>query len=108
MSVTLFSMNSEYSIDIQIIVTLYHYTKVLKEKVWFTKLCSLFPYASKSRISRSLDILSDWGMIKSQYGETEKDHASRLYFVSSELEDEVKQWYKQITVSPKESQEKTK
>lgn len=66
----------------------------LNEKVWFGKLVDLLHgEVSKATISRSLNVLFDWGIIKAEYGESEKGRAARLLKVCNENEPLIKELY---------------
>lgn len=55
------------------------------EKVWLGKLQErLVGEISKNTISAALDTLFDWGIIKAEYGETEKGRPGRLLMISNE------------------------
>jgi len=54
------------------------------EVVWYNKLVQLLKgEVSGSTITKSLHNLFDWGIIKGDYGETEKGRAGRLFFISN-------------------------
>lgn len=64
------------------------------EKVWLGKLQgSLNGEISKNTISAALDTLFDWGIIKAEYGETEKGRAGRLLMISNESTPLIKELY---------------
>jgi hypothetical protein len=64
------------------------------EKVWLGKLRErLTGEISKNTISAALDTLFDWGIIKAEYGETEKGRAGRLLMISNESTPLIKELY---------------
>lgn len=64
------------------------------EKVWLGKLQErLSGEISKNTISAALDTLFDWGIIKAEYGETEKGRAGRLLLISNESKPLIKELY---------------
>jgi hypothetical protein len=64
------------------------------EKVWLGKLQErLSGEISKNTISAALDTLFDWGIIKAEYGETEKGRAGRLLMISNESVPLIKELY---------------
>jgi len=64
------------------------------EKVWLGKLQErLNGEISKNTISAALDTLFDWGIIKAEYGETEKGRAGRLLMISNESTPLIKELY---------------
>lgn len=64
------------------------------EKVWLGKLQErLVGEVSKNTISAALDTLFDWGIIKAEYGETEKGRAGRLLMISNESTPLIKELY---------------
>jgi predicted transcriptional regulator len=75
------------SADFKVAAEIYEYNYVKKEKVWFNKLVKSLGAKggpSKATIAKSLNALFDWGIIKGEYGETEKGNAGRLLFVTNE------------------------
>jgi len=78
---------------------IYEFNIIKKDKIWFSKLVeSLKHKASPHEILRDLNLLSDWGIVKSQYGETSKGRAGRLYYISSESKDFIKKIYEQYYI----------
>jgi hypothetical protein len=64
------------------------------EKVWLGKLQErLAGEISRNTISAALDTLFDWGIIKAEYGETEKGRAGRLLMISNESTPLIKELY---------------
>jgi len=64
------------------------------EKVEFGKLVEgLEGLVGKSTIINNLNTLSDWGIIKTEFGETEAGRAGRLYSISGEAEMMIKETY---------------
>jgi len=62
------------------------------EKAWFSKLVetmdkkSADKRLSKATISRALNSLFDWGIVKGEYGETSPGRGGRLLLISNEAE----------------------
>lgn len=56
------------------------------EKIWFTKLCDALEKVGigKSTVMNALRTLFDWGIVKAEYGETDKGRPGRLLFVAGE------------------------
>lgn len=64
------------------------------ELVWYTKLVQrLSGKLSKNTIANALDVLFDWGIVKAEYGETEKGRAGRLLIISNEAEPIIRELY---------------
>lgn len=64
------------------------------ELVWYTKLVQrLSGKLSKNTITRALDTLFDWGIVKAEYGETETGRAGKLLMVSNEAKPIVQELY---------------
>jgi len=64
------------------------------QKVWLGKLVDrLNGKISKNTISAAIDTLFDWGIIKAEYGATEKGRAGRLLMISNEAKPTIKDLY---------------
>ena len=70
------------------------------QKVWLGKLVDLLDgktnknkKISKNTISAAIDTLFDWGIIKAEYGATEKGRAGRLLMISNEAKPTIKDLY---------------
>ena len=64
------------------------------QKVWLGKLVDrLNGRISKNTISAAIDTLFDWGIIKAEYGATEKGRAGRLLMISNEAKPTIKDLY---------------
>lgn len=64
------------------------------EVVWYNKLVSLLEKEmSKNTISKALNTLFDWGIVKAEYGESETGRAAKLLKISNEAEPIVKELY---------------
>lgn len=64
------------------------------ELVWHNKLVdSLHGILSKNTISNALNTLFEWGIIKAEYGETEKGRAGKLLRISNEAKPIIKELY---------------
>jgi len=81
------------STDLVVACKIYEYQRN-GEKVEFGKLVNgLEGFMSKSTIINNLNTLSDWGIIKTEFGETEAGRAGRLYYISGEAEMMIKETY---------------
>ncbi|MGE5556722.1 MAG: hypothetical protein ACM3UY_10785 [Methanocella sp.] len=56
------------------------------EKIWFTKLRDSLEKEGigQSTVMNALRTLFDWGIVKAEYGETEKGRPGRLLYVAGE------------------------
>ena len=70
------------------------------QKVWLGKVVELLDgitnpnkKISKNTISAAIDTLFDWGIIKAEYGATEKGRAGRLLMISNEAKPTIKDLY---------------
>ncbi len=64
------------------------------EIIWFSKLAELLSsYMSPATVMKSLRMLSDWGVIKAEYGATDKGRAGRLLFIAGESKSAIKEVY---------------
>jgi len=64
------------------------------EKVWYNKLLdTMDKKLSKMTISKAINTLFDWGIIKGEYGETTPGRAGRLLLISNEAENLVDELY---------------
>lgn len=73
-----------FSVDIVVSCYIRH-LKEGDDGVPFSKLVTAFDgVLSKSGILNSLNTLSQWGIIKTEFGETETGRAGRLYSVAGE------------------------
>lgn len=87
------NINNPLSNEFKVAAEIYH-CKVQGEVVWYNKLVSsLKGELSKNTISKSLNTLFDWGIVKAEYGETEKGRAGKLLKVSNEAEPIIKELY---------------
>jgi len=68
--------------------------EIQRQKVWLGKLVDrLNGKISKNTISAAIDTLFDWGIIKAEYGATEKGRAGRLLMISNEAKPTIKDLY---------------
>ena len=66
------------------------------EKVWFSKLAeSLNGWAAPSTVHRAITTLTDWGIVKVQYGATDTGKAGRLLLIAGEAEETISLVYEQ-------------
>ena len=81
------------SSDLVVACKIYEYQQE-SDRVEFAKLVEgLKGLVSKSTILNALDTLSDWGIVKTEFGETEAGRAGRLYYISGEAETMIKETY---------------
>lgn len=67
------------------------------EPVWFSKLTRLLDgKIDKNTISAALDTLSDWMIIKSEYGESDPGKATTLYVIDEWAIPEMKHVYETV------------
>lgn len=89
---------SQLSNDLKVACEIYHLTEVKKERVWFTKLVDVLKdKMSKNEVSHALDTLwLDWGIVESEYGETENGRCGRLFYIDDERHgDRIKKVYEE-------------
>lgn len=66
------------------------------EKVWFNRLVDLLKEKdgmSKTTVMNALNVLFDWGIVKGEYGETDRGRAGRLLLIATEHKDTIKKVY---------------
>ena len=64
------------------------------ERTLFGKLVEIFGGSpSEKTIAKSLNILSDWDIVKAEYGATDNDKAARLFKITNESSSAVKKIY---------------
>lgn len=68
------------------------------EKIWFSKLAEIFETRRGSTLSpatvlKALRALFSWGIVKAEYGATDKDRAGRLLFITGESTSTIKEIY---------------
>ncbi|MDD3977642.1 MAG: hypothetical protein PHI15_05745 [Methanomicrobium sp.] len=89
-SETGFKNKSPLSNDLKVACAIYT-CKLEGEVVWYNKLVDLLKgKVSPTTISKSLHNLFDWGIVKAEYGETDKGRAGRLLFITNESEPTIK------------------
>ncbi|HPR41795.1 MAG TPA: hypothetical protein PK718_04520 [Candidatus Methanofastidiosa archaeon] len=92
--------NGKCDNDMKIALTIYHYTEIEGEKVWYNKLKDIYSSLDKKTVTRSLRILSELGFIKGVYGESPNKRPAKLYSPTGEakalLESYYKKYYKEI------------
>jgi len=72
----------------------YKITEVNGGRAWYGKLVeNLDGIMSSSTVRNSINDLITWGILKVQYGRTEKGRAGRLLFISGESRDVIKSVY---------------
>jgi hypothetical protein len=65
-----------------------------KQKIWFSKLTELLgDHMSSATVIKSLRTLFDWGIVKAEYGETDKGRAGRLLYIAGESKGIIKEIY---------------
>jgi hypothetical protein len=71
------------------------------EKIWFSKLAEILKdYMSSTTVMNSLRGLSQWGIVKAEYGETDKGRAGRLLFIAGESKTTIKEIYENFWKEP--------
>ena len=81
------------STDFKVACAIYE-AQINDQPIWFTKLVErLNGIVSKNTISDALDALFDWGIIKAEYGPTDSGRAGRLFKISNEHKDRIKDLY---------------
>lgn len=74
---------------------IFHANK-MNEKIWFSKLVDkLKPIMSKVTVSKSIDTLFDWNIVKGEYGETTPGHSGRLLKITNESKDRMTTVYEE-------------
>ena len=82
-------LSNEFKVAAQI----YEYNKS-DEKIWFAKLAQLLqPYMNKATVMKSLRTLFDWGIVKAEYGPSNKNRAGRLLYIAGESRTTIKEIY---------------
>lgn len=72
----------------------YKITEVETERAWYGKLVErLDEKMSSSTVRNAINDLIAWGILKVQYGRTEKGRAGRLLYISGEARDVIKSVY---------------
>ncbi len=84
-------IEGNYVPEIKVIIEIYRVTELEKKDICYKRLFKLLPSLLEGEILHSTHILSDWGLIKSYYGETKKGWTGRKYKIV--LPWEIKQWY---------------
>ena len=80
--------------ELKVAAEIYRCNFVSREKIWFTKLVDLLKdEMSKTTVMKALNTLFDWGIVKAEYGETEKGRAGRLLLIATEHKDTIKKIY---------------
>ena len=75
---------------------IYRLTKVENKKAYFTVLCkTLENKLTPLKIMSALATLRDFGIVESEYGETEPNIVSRLYRISDESIETIKSVYEE-------------
>jgi hypothetical protein len=92
-------MKNPLSNELKVAVEIYR-CELLGQKVWLGKVVELLDGVtnpnkkiSKNTISAAIDTLFDWGIIKAEYGATEKGRAGRLLMISNEAKATIKDLY---------------
>lgn len=83
--------------DLVVACQIYDYHQKGVERVEFGQLVvSLKGLLSKATILNGLDTLSDWGIIKTEFGETKAGRAGRLFSISGEAEILIRETYEKF------------
>jgi predicted transcriptional regulator len=65
-----------------------------KQNIWFSKLAELLKdHMAPATVMKSLRALFEWGIIKAEYGATDKGRAGRLLFIAGESRSTIKDIY---------------
>jgi hypothetical protein len=93
-------MKNPLSNELKVAAEIYR-CELLDQKVWLGKVVELLDGVtnpnkkiSKNTISTAIDTLFDWGIIKAEYGATERGRAGRLLMISAEAKPTIKDLYK--------------
>ncbi len=78
--------------EIMVAIEIYELSEVKKEPATFSKIVENLGL-EKSVVIHDLNMLSDWCIVKRQYGEVEKGRAGSMYFICSEVKDSVAKWH---------------
>jgi hypothetical protein len=67
------------------------------ESIWFTRLAELLKdQMSAATLMKALRALFEWGIVRAEYGETNKGRAGRLLFIAGESKDTIKEIYEKF------------
>lgn len=93
--------------EFKVAAEIFRFNNILKEPIWFTKLAEeLKDEMSSSTVLRALNVLSDWGIVKAQYGATGKGRAGRLLYIAGEARNTIESVYEQFWKPVKESKKR--
>jgi hypothetical protein len=82
-------LSNEFKVAAQI----YEYN-IAEKRVWFSKLAELLkPCMSQATVMKSIKTLFDWGIVKAEYGATDKNRAGRLLYIAGESKSTIKEIY---------------
>ncbi len=91
--VTEIDLKNPLSNEFKVAVEIYRFEEK-GELVWHNKLVdSLQGILSKNTISNAINTLFEWGIVKAEYGETEKGRAGKLLSISNEAGPIIKELY---------------
>jgi len=84
---------SQLSNEFKVAAQIYEYNQK-EERIWFTKLSKLLePCIDPATVMKSLRTLFDWGIVKAEYGPTDKNRAGRLLYIAGESKSTIKEIY---------------
>jgi hypothetical protein len=93
MEESIIEKKSPLSNELKVATEIYH-CEVNNELIWYHKLVSVLDgEISKNTVSKALDVLFDWGIVKSEYGETETGRAGKLLMITNECKPLIKDLY---------------
>jgi hypothetical protein len=82
-------LSNEFKVAAQI----YEYNEA-KKNIWFSKLAELLKdEMSPTTVINSLRGLTQWGIVRAEYGPTDKGRAGRLLFIAGESKTVIKEVY---------------
>lgn len=76
------------------VATQIYESNLKEEKIYFTKLVELLEgYMTQGTVMKKLRTLFDWGIVKAEFGETDKARAGRLLYIAGEESVTIKELY---------------
>ena len=91
--------------EFKIAVAIYYFTKVRREKAWFTRLADLLKNdMSQATVIKYINRLVDFGIVKDEFGITDKGRVGRLLTISNDVKDVIARLYEKFWISESEGQ----
>ena len=88
-------LSNEFKVAAQI----YEYN-LSEKKIWFSKLAEILkPHMSQATVMKALRILFDWGIVKAEYGPTDKNRAGRLLYIAGESKSTIEEIYENYWIA---------